>query len=162
MIARTLAGLNALGGALVLALLLLVCADAFGRTFLSAPVLGVVELVEMSLVAIVFLQLGDATRSGRLTRSDGLLLVLDTSAPRLAAGLRALFELAGVAFMGLVLYGAVPRLVESWKNGAFKGTAQLFTAPEWPVKLIVVVGAAATLVAFAAAAVRWLARLRRH
>jgi TRAP-type C4-dicarboxylate transport system permease small subunit len=143
-----LGALSALGAALIVAVLVLVNADSLGRTLFARPILGVIEIVELSLVAIVFLQLGDTVRAGRLTRSDGVLVLLEARRPRLAHALHAAFDLIAAAFMALVLFGAVPRLAESWERGEFKGTAQVFTFPEWPVRLIVVVGAAAALAAF--------------
>jgi hypothetical protein len=38
-------------------------------------------------------------------------------------------------------------MIESYERGEFKGTAQVFTVPEWPVKLIIVVGAIAGILA---------------
>ncbi len=156
-----LSGLSVLGGILILVVLALVNADALGRTFLNAPILGVIEMVELSLVAIVFLQIGDAVRAGRLTRSDSLLTFLDAHLPRLAQGLHALFDLIAATFMALILYGAVPRLTESWQRGEFKGTAHVFTLAEWPVRLVVVVGAAAALIAFLVRVWRALGRAAR-
>lgn len=156
-----LGALSVLGAVLVLAVLALVNADALGRTLFARPILGVIELVELSLVAIVFLQLGDTVRAGRLTRSDGVLALLEASQPRLAHALHAAFDLIAATFMALLLFGAVPRLAESWERGEFKGTAQVFTFPEWPVRLIVVVGAAAALAAFLVRASRALRRAAR-
>lgn len=144
---RFLAVLNVTGALLVVALLVLVNADALGRTFFSAPILGVIELVELSLVAIVFLALGDAIRAGRLTRSEGLLTLLGNRAPRFSRALRVIFDLIAAAFLSLIVVGGVPRAIESYQHGEFKGTAQLFTAPEWPVKLIIVVGSIAGILA---------------
>lgn len=158
---RMLAALSVLGAVLILAVLVLVNADSLGRTLFSKPILGVIEIVELSLVAIVFLQLGDTVRAGRLTRSDGVLAVVEATAPRLAQALHAAFDALAAAFMAFILIGAVPRLAESWERGEFKGTAQVFTFPEWPVRLIVVVGAAAALVAFLVRAWRALRRAAR-
>jgi len=151
---RVLAALNVAGALLVATLLVLINTDSASRTLLSVSFLGVTEVVELSLVAIVFLQLGDAVRSGRLTRSDGLLTLLGERAPRLRASLHVLFDLIAAAFMALIVAGGVPRAIESYQRGEFKGTAQLFTVPEWPVKLIIVVGASAAILAFLVSAWR--------
>lgn len=145
---RVLAALNVTGALLVVLLLVLINVDSLGRTFFSVSILGVHEIVELSLVAIVFLQLGDAVRSGRLTRSEGLLTLLDRRAPVVARSLRAFFDLVSVAFLTLIVVGGIPRFIESYTRGEFKGTAQLFTIPEWPVKLTIVVGAIAAILAF--------------
>lgn len=159
---RSLAILNITGALLVMSLLVLINTDALGRTFFSISILGVHEIVEMSLVAIVFLQLGDAVRSGRLTRSDGLLTILDKRMPVVARSMRAFFDLVSVAFLMLIVYGGIPRFIESYQGGEFKGTAQLFTAPEWPVKLTIVVGAIATIFAFLVSAWREFRPVARH
>lgn len=145
---RALAALNVTGALLVVSLLVLINIDSLGRTFFSVSILGVTEVVELSLVAIVFLQLGDAVRAGRLTRSEGLLTVLDRRAPAVARSMRVFFDLVSVAFLTLIVVGGVPRFIESYQRGEFKGTAQLFTVPEWPVKLTIVVGAIAAILAF--------------
>lgn len=145
---RVLTALNVMGVLLVIGLLLLINADALGRTLFSAPILGVIEIVELSLVAIVFLALGDAVRAGRLTRSDGLLTLLRDRAPRVSRVLRVVFDLIAAAFLGLIVVGGIPRAIESYERGEFKGTSQVFTVPEWPVKLIIVVGAIAGILAF--------------
>lgn len=145
---RVLAGMNVAGAVLVVLLLVLINADSLGRTFFSNSILGVHEIVELSLVAIVFLQLGDAVRSGRLMRSDGLLGILDRRMPVVARSMRVLFDLVSVAFLTLIVIGGIPRFLESYRNNEFKGTAQLFTVPEWPVKLIIVAGSIAAILAF--------------
>lgn len=151
---RALAGLNVTGALLVVMLLVLINVDSLGRTFFSMSILGVHEVVELSLVAIVFLQLGDAVRSGRMMRSDGLLTILDRRLPALARAMRAFFDLVSVAFLMLIVFGGIPRFIESYQRGEFKGTAQVFTVPEWPVKLIIVVGAIAAILAFLVSAWR--------
>lgn len=151
---RVLALLNVAGALLVVALLVIINVDSLSRTLLSISFLGVHEIVELSLVAIVFLQLGDAVRAGRLTRSDGLLTILGDRAPAFSRALRALFDLVAAAFLALIVVGGVPRMIESYTRGEFKGTAQLFTVPEWPVKVIIVVGATAAILAFLVSAWR--------
>ncbi len=141
-------GMNALGSLWIFGLMLMIDADAFGRTLLAQPIHGVNELVEMSLVGIVFMQLADSTRRGRLTRSDGFFKLILRRAPRVGHAMGAVFEFLGVLFMVIVLFGAVPDLVESWQRDFFVGEEGLFTAPEWPVKAIIVLGCSITLLQF--------------
>ena len=47
-------------------------------------------------------------------------------------------------------------MIESYQRGEFKGTAQVFTVPEWPVKVIIVVGASAAILALLVSAWREL------
>ena len=104
---RLVVGMNALGSSWVLLLVLLVTSDALGRTFLNHPIQGTHELIQISVVGIVFLQLADTIRTGRLTRSDSVLGILGERRPRLAAGLHCAFDLVGAAFMGIGLWGSV-------------------------------------------------------
>ena len=85
--------LNALGTLWIIALMLLINTDVLGRNLFNAPVRGVTELVALSIVGIVFLQLADTLHSGRFTRADVLLARLKASRPVLAARLQALYHL---------------------------------------------------------------------
>ena len=67
---------NAAGTFVVIALIAVVNYDIVARSVFNQPFLGAVEVVQFSMVLIVFLQLPDVVRVGRLTRSDGFLTVL--------------------------------------------------------------------------------------
>ena len=79
---RFVAGLNSVGGVLIFALVVMINLDILFRFLFNSPIDGVTELVELSIVAIVFLQLSDAVRNGRLTRSDGLYNKIKEKKPR--------------------------------------------------------------------------------
>jgi TRAP-type C4-dicarboxylate transport system permease small subunit len=142
---RLVVGMNAAGSVWILLLILLVSADALGRSFFLHPIVGTTELVTLSIVGIVFLQLADTIRGGRLTRSDSLLAALP---PRAAAALQALFHLLGAAFMALGLWGSVPLLEEAIERNHWIGNEGVFTAPVWPVKSLIVFGLAVCLIQF--------------
>jgi TRAP-type C4-dicarboxylate transport system permease small subunit len=142
---RLVVGMNAAGSVWILLLILLVSADALGRSFFLYPIVGTTELVTLSIVGIVFMQLADTIRGGRLTRSDSLLAVLP---PRAAAALEGVFCLLGAAFMALGLWGSVPLLQEAVERNFWIGNEGVFTAPVWPVKTIIVVGLGVCLIQF--------------
>jgi TRAP-type C4-dicarboxylate transport system permease small subunit len=75
---------NVTGTLLIVALMVLIGADVFGRQAFNAPVSGVPELVSLSIVAIVFLQVPQALRSGRFTRSDSVISLVLKRWPRAA------------------------------------------------------------------------------
>ncbi|MDH5748866.1 MAG: TRAP transporter small permease [Rhodospirillales bacterium] len=152
----SLSGLNALGTFWIFALMVLINMDAFGRTLFTAPIDGVNEMIELSLVGIVFLQLGDATRRGRLTRSDGFFNLMLTRSPRAGRIMGVTFELLSILFMVIVLYGSVPLLFESIEKDYYVGNEGVFTAPVWPVKLVIVIGCLVTLFQFLAFGIRYL------
>lgn len=151
-----LSGLNTVGSAWILVLVLLINADAFGRKLFAHPIDGVIEITELSLVGIIFLQLGDATRRGKLTRSDGFFGIVQHRRPTVGRCMGAAFDLLGVAFMALILYGSVPLLLEAIEEDFYVGVQGLVTIPVWPVKLVVVVGALVTGLQFLVFAVRYL------
>lgn len=154
---RLIVGMNAAGSFWVLLLILLVTADALGRSLFAAPIVGTVELTQISIVGIVFLQLADALRTGQLTRADSFLGALRGRAPRAAAALEAAFFALGAAYMALGLWGSVPLLAEAVRRNHWIGNEGVFTAPVWPVKSVIVAGLAVCLLQFlrmAAAALR--------
>lgn len=141
-------GLNGLGSIWIFVLTILINMDAFGRTVFANPIEGVVEIVEMSIVAIVFLQLGDATQRGRLTRSDGLFNRMLIRYPTVGRTMGAIFDLLGMIFMAIVIYGTVPEMIEVVEENLYYGSEGVFTAPKWPVYLIILIGATVTLLQF--------------
>ena len=140
--------LNALGTLWIIALMLLINTDVLGRNLFDAPVRGVTELVALSIVGIVFLQLADTLHSGRFTRADVLLARLKQGRPAFAARLQALYHLIGAALMGVILWAAWEPLVEAIRIREYVGAIGDFTAPVWPVRLIMLIGLSATLITF--------------
>ncbi len=143
-----LTGLSSLGTLWILGLMVLINLDVGARYLFNAPINGVTELVELSIVGIVFLQLGAAVRANRITRSDGLYSRLLMRRPALGHALGLAFDLSGALFVGLILYGGVPRLIEAYQHGYFAGNEGLFVFPLWPVRLILVVGCFVVAVQF--------------
>jgi TRAP-type mannitol/chloroaromatic compound transport system permease small subunit len=144
---RVVVALNAVGSLCVLLLVLAIDADAFGRTFLNRPIAGMIEMVAVSLAVIVFCQLADTIRLGKLTRSDSFLAVM-TRGTRAGRAVAAGFELLGALVMGLIVVGTSPLLVQSYERGYFIGIRGVFTFPDWPVKALIVLGAIAALLCF--------------
>lgn len=145
---RLTQALNALGSLWIVALMLLINTDVIGRDFFHAPLRGVTELVSLSIVGIVFLQLADTLATGRMTRADVLLDRLKRRMPWLADALQALYHLVGAGLMAVILWAAWQPLVESIRIQEYIGAVGDFTAPVWPVRLIMLVGMGATLLTF--------------
>ena len=153
--------LNAIGTLWILALLILINADVLGRNLFLAPINGVIEMVEISMIAIVFLQLGDATRVGRLTRSDGFFSLIMAKKPMIGNVMGAIFDLLGAIFMFFILYGTWPALVEAWTLNDYVGNEGVFTAPKWPMIFILLLGSLVTLLLFLKLAVGQYNTFRR-
>ena len=143
-----LGGLNAVGTLWTFALLLLINADVLGRFLLNSPIRGVPELVALSIVGIVFLQLPHTLRVGRMTRSDVFIGKLLAERPRIGAALDCAYDLIGVGLFALLVTATLPLFQRAWDEDLYVGAAGDFTAPEWPVKLIVVIGCVAAAVQY--------------
>ena len=148
-------GLNSIGTAWIFLLMLLINADVFSRLLFNAPIDGVSELVALSIVGIVFLQLGDTVRANRLTRSDGFFNRVVERHPKLGLVLNIFYELCGIAFFTAILFGAIPYFIQAYQGGYYAGTEGIFTVPIWPIKLSIVVGSITVLAVF-------LARIKNH
>jgi TRAP-type C4-dicarboxylate transport system permease small subunit len=114
-------GLNAIGTLCIFAVMILINSDIFGRFVFSSPVPGVKEMVELSIVGIVFLQLPHTLRVGRITRSDAAFKQLLLRFPRVAHFMSALYNLTGVLLAGLIVYGSVPRFARAWSDNHYIG-----------------------------------------
>ena len=146
--ASLVSGMNAAGSCWIVVLMILINVEAIGRSAFNKPIIGVIEMIEISIIGIVFLQLADSLRRGVLTRSDGLFNQLLKK--NIVAGyiLAVLTYAIGAVFMGLIIWGSVPYLIDAWKNNYYIGVEGMFTAPVWPIALIIVIGVAVTMVQF--------------
>lgn len=142
-------GANAAGTLVVLALVGIVNFDVVARGVFNAPFMGAVEVVQFSMVLIVFLQLPDVARVNRLTRSDGFLVILGKKAPRLTAALTHIIEVVSAVFMALIAVAIWPEFTEMWHTKDYFGVPGVFTAPWWPVKLVIFLSASLCTLIFA-------------
>lgn len=150
--------LGGLGTAWILALMILVDLDVLGRGAFRRPIRGVPELAGLSMVGIVFLQLAHALRAGRFTRCEGLIDRLLARWPPVGHGLLAVFHLTGAAVFGVILYVSVPLFLKAWRLDDYVGVAGYFTAPVWPIRLIIFVGSGVVVAEYLALTRAHLAR----
>lgn len=141
-------GMNAAGSCWIVVLMLLINAEAIGRSAFNQPIIGVIEMIEISIVGIVFMQLADSLRRGVLTRSDGLFNQVMARRPHIGHAMGVVTYLLGATFMLLVLRGSVPIFTEAWTEGHYIGVQGMFTAPVWPIALVIVVAITVTMVQF--------------
>jgi len=143
-----IAAMNGLGSALIIVITMMICADIIGRGFFGTPVAGVAEMVSLTIVAIVFLQLGQAVRTNTLARTNIVLDTVKRRSPRLARVINGFYDLAAATLFSLLLYGSWGKLVDTWTSNEHVGTYGLFVAPVWPVSVVVVIGAATAAMQF--------------
>jgi TRAP-type C4-dicarboxylate transport system permease small subunit len=151
-------GLAAIGTIWTFGLMLLICADVVGRSFLNAPITGVAEIAAHSVVGIVFLQIGATIHHRRMTRADFLIDRITRAAPRLGGAIEAVFMLVGALAMAFIAQAAWPGLWNSIDLREFFGVQGVFTIPTWPFRALIVLGGAAGALAYAMLA---LAEARR-
>jgi TRAP-type C4-dicarboxylate transport system permease small subunit len=148
-VANTLAIVaNVAGTCTVLALVVILNVDVIARGVFNAPLKGTYEIVQMSVVFIVFLQLADVVRVDRLTRSDGFLNLLHSRRPVLTANLRRIINAISAIFMGLIAYIMFPEFIKMWGTQDFFGVPGVFTVPWWPIKLVIASGSTLACVIF--------------
>jgi TRAP-type mannitol/chloroaromatic compound transport system permease small subunit len=141
-------GLNGAGSLLIFAVMFMMCADVLARDLLNRPIAGVAEMVAVSIVAIVFLQLASTLRHGRMSRADIFIDAFIARHPGPGHTLNAVFNVIGAAMCTVVFYATQPKLVKAWANSEFFGVQGVFTMPTWPLMAIVLVGTAITAIQY--------------
>ena len=147
-------GGSAVGTVWIVGLMVLINADILGRVLFNAPITGTPELVTLSIIGIVFLQLPDAARRRSLTRSESLMDFVMARAPRTAQAIGGLYELVGLALFGILAWVTFPQAVEAWVRAEFIGNPGLLTVPTWPLLGLIVLGSGLLAAQFAANACR--------
>lgn len=142
------AALAAIGTGWILLLMILICADVAGRAAFNAPILGVPEMVQFSIVGIVFLQLPLTLRAGGLTRSDLLLGAVARARPRVALAIQIVFDLTGAALLAIVAFTTWPLARTAFANKEFFGSTGVVHIPTGPLKAIIILGCATMVLQF--------------
>lgn len=94
------------------------------------------------VIVIVFLQLPATLRHDRMSRADLFIDPFIARRPRAGKRLRALFSVAGLFACGVIAYASWPMLHKAWTGDEFLGVEGVFTFPLWPMRAVVVLGAA--------------------
>ena len=152
--------MNSIGTAWVFVLLVIINLDIGGRALFNHPVRGVPEIVAMSIVACVFLQIAHTLKVGRLTRSDILLNWLQSRHPALKHILEALYYLIGGCLMAVLFKASIPLFTKAWTIDEYVGAQGDFMAPVWPIKLIILIGCVAGAIQFLLLAIDSMKQLR--
>ena len=152
--------MNSIGTAWIFVLLVIINLDIGGRALFNHPVRGVPEIVALSIVACVFLQIAHTLKVGRLTRSDILLNWLQSRHPALKHILEAVYYFVGGCLMAVLFKASFPLFTNAWTIDEYVGAQGDFMAPVWPVKLIILIGCAAGAIQFLLMAIDSLKQLK--
>jgi tripartite ATP-independent transporter DctM subunit len=156
--------MNGAGVVWIFALTFLICADIVGRTVFDHPIHGVPEMVSLSLVASVFLQLAYAVHHSRLTQAEMLLAPLAARVPHLAARWYLVIYATAIALFALLAIGEWPDFLHAFRTSEFEGVEGIFTVPVSPIKGVIVLGSIVVVVEYLRQLVRRYptAMRRRH
>jgi len=141
--------LNIIGAIWVVLIMLLITVDVTGRAFFNAPLFGVPEIVKISVVGLVWCQMAHTLKIDAHLRSTILV-------ERMPPGARRLIEfisyLLGAITFALIVYSGWDNTIEAWKIGEYEGEEPV-RVPTYPIRSLVLLGAALTAVQFALMAV---------
>ena len=152
---------NCLGSVWIFVVMLGIVADIVGRKLFNAPISGTTELVTMSVVALLYMQLAYTLKSGNMTRSDAVLGRLIARRPVVGHGLATVFCCAGAALMAAIMRGAWPKWVSAYQGDFYVGIVGVFAFPDWPRLLIVFIGCGLTALQFLVLAAESARAMRR-
>ncbi len=140
--------MNSIGTAWIFVLLVIINLDIGGRALFNHPIRGVPEIVSLSIVACVFLQIAHTLKVGRLTRSDIFLVWLKQRSSRSCRVLEGLYHLVGAVLMMIMFNASLPLFSKAWSMDLYVGAQGDFMAPTWPAKLIILIGCIAAFIQF--------------
>lgn len=145
---RGVDGLAALGTAMIVFLMAIIVADVVVRNTMGASLPLVAELGALTVVLIVFLQLGTAVRNDRLASTEFFLDAISARRPRAAAIIRAVWDLAGAAVCFGIAWSSWDILWRDVEHREFIGVIGVMTMPTSPFRALIFLGAAIAAVQF--------------
>jgi TRAP-type mannitol/chloroaromatic compound transport system permease small subunit len=139
-------GMAAFGTILIVVLMAIIFSDVVARNLLGASLPVIAELSALTLVMIVYLQLGAAIRHSRLSRAEIIIAALHARSPRAAAVLEASFALVGAAMLAIVAWSTLSILEADLVRGRYIGVTGVLIVPVWPFRLVILFGIAVAAV----------------
>lgn len=141
-------GMAVVGTALIVVLMIIICSDVVARNFFGASLPLVSELGALTLVMIVYLQLGTAIRHNRLARADIFIDGLQMKRPRAAAILGCVFDIVGAVMLAIIAWSTLRILESDISRGQYIGVTGVFTLPTWPFRLAILFGMVVSAIQF--------------
>ena len=145
---RGVDGLAALGTVMIVILMVIIVADVLFRNTVGASLPLVAELGALTVVLIVFLQLGTTVRNDRLASTDFFMDALKSRSPIAARALRAVWDLAGAAVCAGVAWASWGILMRDIAHREFIGITGVVTLPTSPFRALIFLGALVAAVQF--------------
>lgn len=134
-------GMAALGTLMIVVLMAMIFADVLARNIIGGSLPLISELGALTVVMIVFLQLGTAIRNDRLARVDFFMDFVEARSPRAAAALTGVWHLIALAVCAAIAWSTWTILLKDLSARDFIGTPGVMTAPTWPFRVLILLGA---------------------
>lgn len=141
-------GLGAIGTILIGVLMLIICSDVVARNLLGSSLPLISELGALTLVMIVFLQLGTTVGHERLAKTDLFLPPFSKKFPRAGAFVKGFWDLVGAALCAIMAKSTYGILLKDIKFENYIGVTGLMTLPTWPFRLLIFIGIAVAAMQF--------------
>ncbi len=141
---QILDSLNAVGTGWVGAMMFLICADIFGRALFNSPIVGVPEIIKVSIVGLVWLHMAYTLKVGGHLRSN---VSLDRLPRKWQSGVEIIGSILGILVFGFAAYSSWDVMIEGWRIMEFEGELPV-RVPTYPIRTIVFIGAFLTAVQF--------------
>ncbi len=122
----------------VLCIAFIIFVDVIGRTLFNSPLLGAVEIIKNSVVAITFLQLPLAIYGDTMLQTT---IFYGLVRKRLQKYMRTLSNLLGFLFFIALVYASWEPFAEAIAIGEYEGEGAL-RVPTYPVRLLIVLTSA--------------------
>ena len=118
----------------VLFIAVIIFIDVTGRLFFNAPLLGSIEIIKNSVVAITFMQLPLAIYTETMLKTT---ILYGQSGKSLQKFMRTLSSALGFLFFLAIVYSSWGPFVEAASIGEYEGEGAL-RVPTYPVRLLIV------------------------
>lgn len=143
-------------GAAIVVLMLITVVDVFMRQFLTSGIRAVIEITEVSLVAVVFAGMVGAEVAGRHVRTP---VVLNLLPNRPAASLRLVGLALSAVTTAWITVVTADQAVQSFVDR--EARFGLLQVPVWPARVIIPIGMAGLCLVFVVRAVLLARRILR-
>ncbi|MEX0407967.1 TRAP transporter small permease [Aquibium sp. LZ166] len=155
---RAVDGLAALGTLMIVVLMAMIFCDVLARNLIGGSLPLISELGALTLVMIVFLQLGTTVRNNRLARTDFFLALMEDRSPRAAAFVAGLWDLFGIAVCAGIAWSTWGILWKDYDHSEYIGVTGVATVQTWPFRALILVGVAVAALQFVIQAAQSFAR----
>lgn len=145
---RGVDGMAAIGTLMIVVLMAMICADVVARNAFGGSLPLISELGALTVVIIVYMQLGTTVRNERLAGTDFFLIALGERMPRAAAFVSGLWSLVGLAVCAGIAYSTWDIVGRAIEHRDYIGVTGIATLPTWPFRVLVLLGIAVAAIQF--------------